>query len=911
MIFSKDIEERLTDNKDVPVDRDIRIKAAEQIYVEIDNHISSGNRGIFLINKETRAGATSSLIAESINRAEPLLVIEPTNEIILTTVIEDGIKYSNKPDAKILQILPNKFCSKIQSMILESPLLEKLPVILRPEYCFDCDCYDSCKLTEIFRETHDGWAINYQKLAYTVASVGDEDSVSTKLLGKLLTAQNILFDEIHYVQSIGSKSISIIGLNTSNNNKQAFDLEKYDQIDAKYSSLKTIIQRAKKIFNNKDVKTNVENVLNDACSQGYFSKHINIPMVSPLIEEYDVNNDNSIKLLRGFFQDVVELVQNNDYHIFRTNDKIDDEGIIKQYIIPLYDMASIATSQIISIGAVRSNSNISVNISSPDTLVILMINEFLKQATKLKRRIIFTSATICNLDQSEKTQYWVPEYINFINLFFGENGSPMNLNSKLRILTYGRRYGSIGERSVENNIDEIIYHCTLILHLYGAGICKIVARSGKIAHMIQDELKKRGIKVALKKNKTQDKDVVEVTYYKADDTIGVSSDRRVLIAVGFSNKPSNSCDSFTTNYEKSREMLAEMNQVDFYQTISRVKDVTGIEPSLVFALGITYNEVECATTWGSDRKVTILPTVNGQANKLNVSVTKRIPGPKIIDCKSFDMMLLEGLLHKSPTFWFPNLPGFSSSKITRLQCTLKNFISISASKAPIEYNNNYHGAFDAKIERQILNSSFLTMIMTNKKPGKLTPGKINDHAKDKNILKTCTITTNGMAKWLRFGGLDDESKTKLVSFLALMKIPNQLEKIEEKYNVWIFLKPVKARKAKTFGKHILKLLNIDCELLPNNVNGNTRQQEIIKLPLSSKSLLLINDNNILESDMSNFDVDEFGECVMEMLGSFDRNAYRRQVYSLNRWYEEYEALEATYENDDENEGEGCEEKDNL
>ena len=54
--------------------------------------------GVYLLHKTTRAGATTSLVAEFLNRKEPFLVVTPTTKISTDTV-QDARWYSDRSTA--------------------------------------------------------------------------------------------------------------------------------------------------------------------------------------------------------------------------------------------------------------------------------------------------------------------------------------------------------------------------------------------------------------------------------------------------------------------------------------------------------------------------------------------------------------------------------------------------------------------------------------------------------------------------------------------------------------------------------------------------------------------------------------------------------------------------------------------
>jgi hypothetical protein len=844
--------------------KDIRTELAEHIY-------QNNNREILLVYKTTRAGCTTSLITASINRGEKFLCIVPTNKIADKTIIYDGIKFSDNENARVLHIPGNKKCLLIQKMINEHPILDNIPIIQIPNDCFICVHFNSCPITEVFRFTDvSGYVVTYQKLVALLIAGQTEGSVASEILDIIMNVKNIIFDEIHWLQFLGAKSLKFIECNTDDQ-KQYLNLKKYAPIfNDRYQSLKTIIDRCNRIISDKAVNEAGDAVLTDALSRDYFAKHIRKPLLTPCLDEiYKV----SIPMLAsGVFQEIVDFLISEEF------DKISIPDILD-----LYDILTVATAPIISLGAVRQKSNIVVSLSVIDVVTIGMIKEFLGKVHSDDRRIILTSATICNLKRGDIAPKWLPEGIELQRMLFGENGDPKNTNSKMLILADRKRYHDIGRESIASKKDEIVDRIIQILDLYRNKNCMVVTKSQEASHILEHELRKRGIHI-------------EVTYYKSDKTIGVSSKCRILIAIGLAYKPANSFDSVTNDLTESQTILEESIHVDTWQTWSRVKDPEGQELSIVFALGVPFSECKRVVTWGYDREVKIMPRVNGQEKNVEISCSQDISMPIVTDCKNFDMMLLEARLHRLPTINHDHLPKpiapiYLTQEITIGKQQSKPLNAKLTSKALI-YISNTIRAFESKFAQQLSKSDLLISFFSDGKMGASglsQETRIKRHLAGKDIIKTCPITEDGMAKWLRFGELDDKSKTRLCNFLTLITVPYQLENTGEKYNVWIFLKSIEAKKAKAFGKYILKLTNIDCELLPDKVNVKTGRQETIKLPLSPKSSFFINGEfrrdfekiDIETIDISQIDLDIIGKKVEEVTEEFKgTELFENRVYDM-------------------------------
>ena len=271
-------------------------------------------------------------------------------------------------------------------------------------------------------------------------------------------------------------------------------------------------------------------------------------------------------------------------------------------------------------------------------------------------------------------------------------------------------------------------------------------------------------------------------------------------------------------------------------------------------------------------------------------------------------MLFESILHRNITY---NDLFNSTDKLIKFptysngtQSCFEASFSFFKIESPNIYNN---GTNDLKKGSQISAEQFLHMISTDEKVGNCSKTDLNQHRQNKKNLKTYTITSDGEAKWLRFGDLSDEDKNRLLSYFNYACIPYKVEKFlyrnkDEMYNVWVFLVPVSARKARDFRKYIINLLTVDkvlikpgdeekefnCTLLPEFVDRKTRKQHEIKLPISKESFMLVNGEytNTFETmegihcyDLNPIDVDKFGMQVAVFKDKFDRTIYMRKYMS--------------------------------
>lgn len=317
-------------------------------------------------------------------------------------------------------------------------------------------------------------------------------------------------------------------------------------------------------------------------------------------------------------------------------------------------------------------------------------------------RVILTSATIGDLESDHLSEYWIPNDVKIKELLFGGNGSPLKTNDKLLVLCDSAKLSNKGNYSLHNPemLTEIANRIKNIINTHGIQNCKIVSKSINEAKILLKKLRDMDVNVSLGKNSSSE--CLQITWYKGTDTIGVASDKRVWITVGFAYKPVNRFNNVTSDIEASEKKSHLENHADFFQTIMRAK---GEGRSTVFALGVTYDECVAATIWGTKRKI----EVDKATHEVHVICKQYIPGPKVKECFSFEQMILESIIHmglgkKDATSYF--CEGSQS-------CFKAGGLDL-CTDFPIR---NYNGNFETQIKSRFFKEQFLNMILTDEKPG--------------------------------------------------------------------------------------------------------------------------------------------------------------------------------------------------
>lgn len=792
------------------------------------------------MHKTTRAGATTSLIVESMNREETFLSLVPTNKIADNTIIKDAKAFCDRENTEIVHIPSNHKCIYNQEQCKEFPTLRELPILPIAEKCEECKHYGRCEVTAIFRKPNaDGYVLTYSKIAALLMANVRPNSTAHKILEIINKSRNIILDEVHEMQYGKRKDIVVYDSEL----KRRLRLDRFKDLSMEFPYIGKVIEKMGIIDQDEKVNIAIHEVFGGAEGKDYWKKKLNLNVINPCFKYGSI--EEKAKMTVGVFSEIIELTKRLEQYKLNITD-----------VLELYSMLSIVTSEVISVNAIKDHGIIKVNLTSIDYNLQNMINAFVMSMQSEDRRIILTSATICSYDYSKLFL----GHVKPINLTFGSGGDPLNTNSKMTILADHKKYNSIGENSRFKKKDEIVSRIIEIMEAYEGQEISIVTIGIKEAEKIE-----RLLEVAGKPH--------EVTYYKSSDMMGVSSSARIMIAVGVANKPSNAFDAISTDVKSSRRLLEESIHCDTWQAWSRVKDPNGKEPSLVFALGCCVEDCRNVVKWGFNRTLEIEETRNGQKKKVNVICKNgMITEPTIIKCKTFDGMLEEGSLrqlpkqlrskHSKPSIQYISyIDGFSVFKRTCLDSSVK-LLNLIINRTDAYAQQQKDGTYRL-VEMPITETTIREHINGNITIGTYHLNKenkvrsicfdIDSHAPKKGVIETDEDIK-------KRDNAAEERKDILCNFLSQNGIHYLLEASGtlHSYHFWILLKPVDAEKAHDFGHSIrraLKWKEADVEIFPKQKKIDKKGYgNLIKLPFAThqkhggRSKILVNGEFVREFD---------------------------------------------------------------
>jgi len=838
--------------KDIPrKTTDARSQAAYQIFEEV-------KKGIAIIHKTTRAGATTSTVSESINRNEKVTILVPTVKIASETIAADAVKFCEVDNAHINRIPSNHECIINQELFDKYPDLRELPIIPLAEHCEDCNNFKICPVTEVFRKPNaNGTVLTYHKVAaLLLAQKTRHNSTAEKIIEELRKTENLILDEIHEIQFGGQDTLLVY----NGASGEVWNLNRFANLpDPAFKWIREVIKRMQTLKDNPDIKVRIQDVKSGAEERNYFEKHLTYRFVSPIYQSGKEKQTEAVKI--GVIKEIIELMKvRKEYSL-----SIDD-------VLSVYKMMSLTTSPIISVNAIRDKGIIKVNLSCVDSLIKYMISSFVKSMQGRTKRILLTSATICSYDYSGLFM-GQPE---IKNVFFGENGDPLNTNDSFLILADNKKYGAIGKNARGKKRGEILTRIIQILELCKGNEVMIVTLNKRESILLEIDLKEAGHEQ-------------KVHYYKSPEMMGVTAKARIMIAVGLAYKPSNIYDSVTMDAEKSKKMLYESIHSDTWQAFSRVKDPEGKEPAVVFGLGCCIDDMKACIEWGFRRRITeIVDNKVGSRNKVSVKIDGNgISKPALIHCKKFEEMLTyagnhlkvdvnclkneaflteKSLLYYTGTFESKTTVFLDSPlSLLKLMCNRRDTYGVqdntgaySRCKFPLtDRDLQSHisgektiGAYQLNKEHKV---SWIAFDVDSHAP------KVKDPETGKRVPKA--ETAEEIEKRDRTA---EENKDRLSKALTSLKIPYVLEASgsAHSYHFLIFLsKPIPASLAVFAGEEIKKIAGIigDIELFPKQTKLTQKEfGNLLKMPFAThrktglKSKILIDGE--FQEDFSSLEI---------------------------------------------------------
>ncbi|WP_156146045.1 hypothetical protein [Methanococcoides methylutens] len=781
-----------------PKTGDIRTITAYEIYWNHPN-------GPLILHKTTRCGCTTSLLLTLIELGETFVLIAPTTNILTQTAGADLAEFcSRKPN--IIHVEPNRKCIINQERIAKYPALKKLPFLRLPKNCLECEYHAECPVTTLIRhdvlgntssggtylekvkevylkgvrdQKLDGITLTTQKLVAVLLSSFTNDyqyRLPRWILDLISSSKNIIIDESHMLQDKPQVDFRIATIDEKK--VSDFDFGVYDALKnmKKYKFIWEIVEHFKSLLEQNDLIEAKNKAIEKASKDNYFEEHLS----HPIPNRHQVTPRYIVKA----FQKIEEMV-------------IDPEiDLQMEYILPLYDILKIITSETISVNAQPIGQWILVNVSSVDTLFDELLAIFIKNIHKSeKKRIIFTSATQGSYDFSKLL---LDHKDNLKKITFGEGGDPKKTNEKMFIFPDKKKYSTRGPYAIEKHMDEITSEIIQYLELYGDGNCLIIVNNAGQAKEIE--------KVLEKANHPH-----KVEYYGSSELMGVSCYARVAIVVGLAHKPANAYDTVTDSHEESQKLRYEVTCNDTWQAWSRVKDPEGKVSSLVICLGVTSDDCENVIKYGYNRSIEIeKPPKKGMKKVKKVNVEEEcITKPNIIYVRKPVEKLLAALHYKKPLYSFiPKVPGIRAIK------------DITGTFHQNEYKEYSRSSL---IRNHIIKNKSRFMFDEDEISGtKLSDDILQKHFEGEKLVEAITLSNINEVDWICFEFAEELHMSLMHGYFEAMQFPSLVEKTVSGYRIWIFIESMKATVVKNICDALMGLFKSELKRKDIVVKGKNR-----------------------------------------------------------------------------------------
>lgn len=839
-------------------DMDIRTAHIHSIFDVIKN-------GNSLINKVPRSGATTSLGIDFFLRNEQTLLVVPTHKIAERTIKQDIKKILAKSGKyiKIIQIYSNHRCEHNKIAFKEYTELKELQFLTRKSNCMEsCKYYGKCDLMEVLKHPNaDLFVITADKLAALVlsASVKSENegqSYASRVLEIILNVKNVVFDEIHWMQSYTQVNLTLDKYKIDSGILSKVDYDhKYGKVilnspeETKYRHVAGVLINFPCLLNEQmflsdstngvvpsknevdnEVTVDISNkivenpisrarkdIMEEAKASDYSRKHINKIVYNHI---YDPNVDVG-KQATILCTELMNMIMNEDHN---EKYKLNTEELNN-----IFDMASIINSQKVQVNAIRSGTNISVKITGYSRIKLSMLKEFIRLIHETgEKRVIFTSATAGTFPYDTL----LPAGSKFKKIIIAGDGDPKKTNALMKVFSDNRR---LNLKDCYSRMNEIIYNITHLIDEFGEIL--IIALNTELATAIQDKLEEAGYDNP-------------VTYYGSDLTVGVTSDCRVGAVICPAYAPPNWPDTITNSREESDIVLEDVKDATSCQAAQRVKDPAGLVPSCLYTIGVTEDQNYQIYTHGTNRKIIIGEFENGQKKPITVTCEEYVTKPVVVQYGDFATsfaMMKDHMYGKSMSPDRQDEKIALGNELSKMPC---------AQRPPIINNIGGLDAID------VSNVGFHNLILKCMMSGdidlsKLTEKRIGRHISGKEPIKIPVVSNDGVSNFVLFKDIKlNKDVVRLCSYLQQKGLPYIVEHDDKNkfYNVWLFIKPIKAIRAKSFCEQVLKNIRdiekipLSCDILPKLTNkrsvGFDKQNEI--------KFLLCNTKVLIDGDFVNY-----------------------------------------------------------
>jgi hypothetical protein len=544
-----------------------------------------------LVKKTTRAGLTTSLVIATKEADKKLLVLEPTNRIAKKTFPEavelakdnyrmniTGAVFSSNPTGCLKVKIK---AEQLQHKKLENPewgdkdvAFMKLPVVLKPACAktnWECEFYNNtfddddvvidsevtsiegdgdgrCARITVLKRMED-FEVVFATYAKMVATLSDKGTESIVALSEFMNFDVIMLDEISTLLDGQPKVIEIAGRKKDKtyvkSDRVRADMAKVVESSKKSSLLVSVVEACLTAMENSVYNLDVAFIRGGVKT---------IVVENPLTKEQQ-------KGIMAQYAMVQRVVENKNY----------DLSLLAAFLLSMNDDEWYLTAVTNMYGYTAINL-----ITKPE---LAMLRLFVKSLVEKGKKLVVTDATLP--PKSMEALLHIDNWKE-VNL-----GDPQNTNDMSLIIPDTKKVNVAALEKTEE-IEKAMEFADAVIRAHGQrDVTVVLPNSRSVYQFMRDEFRVKYPNV-------------NITYYRSDTTIGVSSPRRTMLAYCKPLPPEDSFNWLATHYSRIEggdiTGIAEMLRThsarqSFYQTIGRAKDPAAAEPSVIYTYGLRYDGV--------------------------------------------------------------------------------------------------------------------------------------------------------------------------------------------------------------------------------------------------------------------------------------------------------------------------------
>lgn len=496
--------------------------------------------GDYAISKATRAGFTTSFVIAAARSNKRVLLVSPTKKIISGTMSEA---------ADIVGIYGNVACTYNQAEIAKYPLLEHLPMPI-PRNCDNCKYASECCILYIERNP------DAQMISITAAkleAIMVSDSPRALRLREIISEPDVvMFDEAHTLVT-GNVAKLPFDSHLQGLGRKIKDFKLLTRLISKWTALRSSVQ------------SDETEPLTDLLRQTEYDPD------SWLIREMRVPEQLSTDDLPKIWGELKKLAKTHA-----------ELGVTVDEVLQLRDLMEILSHDSVRLSYITHDGTGQIYVCGAVGRTNEAIQDYLNNYAR-NAAVIFDSGTL---------------YEPYPGFFESLVGRPVvratfpDLNqthSKMTVYADSSRLSGTTSQKL-SRIDDIAKRIAEISEAKGNAPIHALAPNKELHRRLHKELHEAYPNI-------------KWDYYRSANTLGVASDRRIIIAVGLAEVPKNAYDYLADTYGESQSIRVNSVDAATWQAWSRAKDPAGIEPSEVYCIGVKAEAAARVVTWGPGRRV--------------------------------------------------------------------------------------------------------------------------------------------------------------------------------------------------------------------------------------------------------------------------------------------------------------------